>query len=88
VFRNILVAVDGSPDSDQALAQAIDLAESEHSRLTLFSAVVMPPASAYFGAGGGVAATLARDAEAETEKILRTAPAGPRSRVAQHRVER
>jgi nucleotide-binding universal stress UspA family protein len=73
VFRNILVAVDGSPDSDQALAQAIDLAESERSRLTLFSAVVMPPASAYFGAGGGVAATLARDAEAETEKILRTA---------------
>ncbi len=73
MFRNILVAIDGSPDSDQALTQAIDLAESEHSRLTLFSAVVMPPASAYIGAGGGVAATLARDAETETETILRTA---------------
>jgi len=73
MFRNILVAVDGSPDSDRALTQAIDLAESQHSRLTLFSAVVMPPAGAYFGGGGAVAATLARDAEAETETILRRA---------------
>ncbi len=73
MFRNILVAIDGSPDSDQALTQAIDLAESEHSRLTLFSAIVMPPASAYIGAGGPVAATLARDAETETERLLRTA---------------
>jgi nucleotide-binding universal stress UspA family protein len=73
MFRNILVAIDGSPDSDQALTQAIDLAESEHGRLTLFSAVVTPPASAYIGAGGEVAATLARNAQAETEKILRTA---------------
>jgi nucleotide-binding universal stress UspA family protein len=80
MFRNILVAIDGSPDSDQALTQAIDLAESQHSRLTLFSAVVMPPAGAYIGGGGAVAATLARDAETETETILRTAarqiPAG------------
>jgi nucleotide-binding universal stress UspA family protein len=73
MFQNILVAIDGSPDADQALTQAIDLAESEHARLTLFSAVVAPPAAAYFGAGGGAAATLARDAETETETILRTA---------------
>jgi nucleotide-binding universal stress UspA family protein len=73
MFHNILVAIDGSPDSDQALTQAIDLAESEHSRLTLFSAVVMPPASAYIGGGGAVAAALARDAETETETVLQTA---------------
>jgi nucleotide-binding universal stress UspA family protein len=73
MFQNILVAVDGSPDADQALAQAIDLAESEHARLAIFSAVAMPPAAAFIGAGGGVAVTLARDAEAETETILRTA---------------
>jgi nucleotide-binding universal stress UspA family protein len=73
MFRNILVAIDGSPDSDQALTQAIDLAESEHSRLTLFSAVVMPPAGAYIGGSGEAAAAVARDAEAETETVLRTA---------------
>jgi len=56
----ILVAIDGSPDADQALTQAIDLAESEHARLTLFSAVVTPPTSAYFGGAVEVAATLAR----------------------------
>src|ERR1700704_6324530 len=73
MFQNILVALDGSRDADRALMQAIDLAESEHARLTLFSAVVTPPAAAYIGASGGVAATLARDAEGATETLLRKA---------------
>jgi nucleotide-binding universal stress UspA family protein len=73
MFHNILVAVDGSPDADQALTHAIDLATGQHSRLTLFSAVVAPPAITYAGVSGDVAAQLARDAQAETEAILRTA---------------
>jgi nucleotide-binding universal stress UspA family protein len=73
MFHNILVPIDGSPDSDQALTQAIDLAESEHSRLTLFSAIVTPPSAAYVGVSGEVVANLSRDAEAETETIIRTA---------------
>jgi nucleotide-binding universal stress UspA family protein len=73
MFNNILVAIDGSPDADEALVQAIDLAESQHARLTLFGAVVTPPAAAYLGAGGGVAATLAADAESESEGTLRAA---------------
>ena len=43
MFHNILVAVDGSCHSDLALSQAIDLAESEHSRLTLMTGAVPPP---------------------------------------------
>jgi nucleotide-binding universal stress UspA family protein len=73
MFQNILVATDGSPDADRALTQAIDLAKSEHARLTIFSAVVMPPTAAYIGGGGAVAAAFARDAETETEKVLRAA---------------
>jgi nucleotide-binding universal stress UspA family protein len=73
MFHSILVAIDGSPDAEEALAQAIDLAECEHARLTLFSAVVTPPPFAFAGAGAMVAATLAREAEAETEAILRAA---------------
>lgn len=73
MFHSILVAIDGSADAKQALSQAIDLAESEHARLTLFTAVVMPPVEAYWGTGGAVAADLARDAETEAEAILRTA---------------
>jgi nucleotide-binding universal stress UspA family protein len=73
MFHNILVAVDGSPDADVALNQAIDLAVSQRARLTIFSAVVAPPATAYIGGGAGVAATIAADAEADAGKLLRHA---------------
>jgi nucleotide-binding universal stress UspA family protein len=73
MFQNILVATDGSPDADRALTQAIDLAESEHARLTIFSAIVTPPTAAYIGAGGSVAAAFAANAATETERILREA---------------
>jgi nucleotide-binding universal stress UspA family protein len=71
MFRNILVAVDGSADSDQALAQAIDLAEGEHASLTILTALATPPPAAYFGGGAAAAASLARGAESEAESILR-----------------
>jgi len=80
MFRSILAAIDGSADADVALAQAIDLAESEHSRLTLFSAVATPPAPAYWGAGGATAAEIAREAQEQAQQLLRRAaervPAG------------
>jgi len=73
MFRNILVALDGSTDSDRALMQAIDLAEGEHARLTIFSAVVAPAAVSYVGVSGALVADLLRDSEAETDAILRGA---------------
>ena len=42
VYHRILVALDGSPDSDRALDEAIALAADQHARLTLVT-VVTPP---------------------------------------------
>jgi nucleotide-binding universal stress UspA family protein len=58
MFHNILVAVDGTPHSDLALAQAIDLAESERTRLTLLTAVVPPPVSATAATAGLIPAAI------------------------------
>ena len=66
MFHGILVAVDGSPDAEQALTEAIDLAESEHARLTLITAVSQLPATAYMAAGEEVG-KLREDARAEAE---------------------
>jgi len=80
MFHNILVAVDGSPHADKALADAIDLADAEHARLTLFTAVVPPPTVAYFGAVGNPVAILIEAAETEADAVLRRA----RDRVPDH----
>ena len=51
VYRNILVAVDGSPDADAALAHAADLARDQRARLTLVTAVPQVPATALLASG-------------------------------------
>ncbi len=72
MFHNILVAVDGSTNSDLALTQAIDLAEAERSRLTLMTGIVPVPV------GGLAASTTAlpeaiRGVQAEAESVIRRA---------------
>ncbi|MFL5841916.1 MAG: universal stress protein [Thermoleophilaceae bacterium] len=49
LYRNILVAVDGSDHSRAALEHAVALAQEQHARLTLMT--VMPPVSAAAVAG-------------------------------------
>jgi nucleotide-binding universal stress UspA family protein len=72
MFHNILVAVDGSPDAEQALTEAIDLAESEHTPMTLITAVTQVPATAYMTAGEELGKAV-EDAHADAESILRHA---------------
>ena len=70
MFHNILVALDGSPSADKALAHAIDLASSEHAKLTLFTAIVPPPVGAYYGAAGDAVTTIINDAKDAAEAIV------------------
>jgi nucleotide-binding universal stress UspA family protein len=73
MFRNILVAIDGSADAEEALGHAIDLAECEHGRLTIFSAVPTTPAFAFAAPGGAAVIDLEERARKETEEIIRRA---------------
>jgi nucleotide-binding universal stress UspA family protein len=69
MFHDILVAVDDSPSADQALTQAIDLAESEHTRLTLMTGVVELSPTVYMMAGEETG-RLIQGAQAQAEAIL------------------
>jgi nucleotide-binding universal stress UspA family protein len=54
MFRNVLVVIDGSIHSREALDQAIDLAQRERSRLTLIAAERRLPTCAYLGVAAAV----------------------------------
>jgi nucleotide-binding universal stress UspA family protein len=69
MFRDILVAVDGSPTSKRALEAAGELAEALNSRLTIIS--VAPQVPPYAHRAGIDVQALAREAEADTQRLLR-----------------
>jgi nucleotide-binding universal stress UspA family protein len=76
MFRNILVSVDGSRHSDQALREAIDIAEGAGGRLTILTAVPNPANWAPSAAAAGIAQSLAEDLERESQQIVRRALSG------------
>jgi nucleotide-binding universal stress UspA family protein len=75
MFRNVLVCVDGSPQSDQALSQAIDLASSERSRLTILTAVPRPPYWACTPMTAASVEPLAREAKDALRAAVDRVPA-------------
>ena len=73
MFLSILLAADGSPDAELALQQAVDLADSQHARLTIFTSVQTPSSLAYGGLSGDVTSALLAAAQQAAEGILRDA---------------
>jgi nucleotide-binding universal stress UspA family protein len=72
-YRNVLVAFDGSPQAQRALAAAIDLVRRSHGRLTVLTATDPVPSVACFGAGASGVGELARALACEAERTLRRA---------------
>jgi nucleotide-binding universal stress UspA family protein len=74
MFHNVLVAIDGSPPAERALEAAAELAEALNSRLTIIC--VAPEVPGYAYRSGVDVQALGREAERETDKLLREAAAG------------
>lgn len=70
MFRNILVCVDDSPQADEALTQAIDLADCQHSRLTILTAIIRPPTWLATPMTAASVEPLGADLRAEAQKVL------------------
>ena len=86
MFRNILVAYDDSAPARAALAEAIDIARTQNSNLTVLT--VAPPVSPYVGFGGVSAAELQQEVATWAERVARVAAAAAPENVSIHHVER
>ncbi len=51
-YRNVLVAFDGSPESELALAHAVAMAQAYRARLALVAVVAPPPLLSWQAPGG------------------------------------
>jgi nucleotide-binding universal stress UspA family protein len=73
MFHNILVSIDGSPHSEQALSEAIDIAQADRARLTLITAVRACPSWAYSPVSAGAARQLSSEFEREAHNAMNNA---------------
>jgi nucleotide-binding universal stress UspA family protein len=73
VFRNILVAVDGSSHAERALDEAIDIARASHAKLTIITGAAEPRTASMIAFSSGAAAALGPALLQYAERVLRHA---------------
>jgi nucleotide-binding universal stress UspA family protein len=86
MFLNILVAIDGSGSSRRALEQAVDIARTMNSKLTLIT--VAPPVSHYIPLAGISPETMRQELDRWAENVLSEAAAAVPDDLVAHRVQR
>jgi nucleotide-binding universal stress UspA family protein len=75
MFRNILVSIDGSRHAEQALSEAIDIAQAGRARLTLLTSVRSCPSWAYSPVSAAAARQLSSEFEREAHRVMDNAVA-------------
>jgi nucleotide-binding universal stress UspA family protein len=73
MFRNILVAVDGSAHADRALDEAIDIARNSHAKLTIITGAAEPRTASMIAMSAGAAAALGPSLLQHADRVLRAA---------------
>jgi nucleotide-binding universal stress UspA family protein len=73
MFRNILISVDGSPHSEEALREAIDIAAAGNGRLTILTAIPKPANWTTTAATAALVQSLSDDLEHEFTEVSRAA---------------
>jgi nucleotide-binding universal stress UspA family protein len=85
MFLNILVAIDGSPSSMRAVEQAVDLARSENSKLTLIT--VAPTVDRFLPLAGVSPTAMKAELERWAADTLAQAAASMPADVGAHRIQ-
>jgi nucleotide-binding universal stress UspA family protein len=86
MFRHILVATDGSPTAQRALAEAIDLAQTQRARLTILT--VAPPVPTLVPVAGASPRVVSNSNEQWAAEVLEVALAAVPEEVEVHTVLR